>query len=45
LPQFEGFRDSGIEELKDKINKLKEIEFLASLIPELEPRSNFHAVP
>jgi hypothetical protein len=33
-------RDLGIEGLKDKINKLKEIEylqFLNSLIPELDP--------
>jgi hypothetical protein len=26
--QIEGFRNWGIEELKDKINKLKEIEYL-----------------
>jgi hypothetical protein len=29
--QIEGFRNWGIEELKDKINKLKEIEFLQFL--------------
>jgi hypothetical protein len=35
--QIEGFRNWGIEGLKDKINKLKEIEFLQFLnssIPE-----------
>jgi hypothetical protein len=30
---IEGFRNSGIEGLKDKINKLKEIEFLQFLNP------------
>jgi hypothetical protein len=31
--QIEGFRNWGIEGLKDKINKLKEIEFLQFLNP------------
>jgi hypothetical protein len=31
--KIEGFRNLGIEGLKDKINKLKEIEFLQFLNP------------
>jgi hypothetical protein len=33
LGQIEGFRNWGIEGLKDKIKKLKEIEFLQFLNP------------